>query len=166
MNICLVGDSIIHNVDTLEVERATRSIINRSKAYGSVSDNLSLYPHKNFTDVVPKELVKKYKQTGMDFDLLVLQASSTDITNLDTSKIKEEDKVHLQERVLASSKNMFNVAMNAVNNTDVSKVIILERIPRFDTANDDPSTLKSELSELSNDHLHQLLFQSDSRIKS
>ena len=159
MNICLVGDSISHNADTLEVERATGSIISRSKAYGSVSDNLSLYPLKNFTDVVPEKMVKKYNQTGMDFDILVLQASSTDITNLDTSKMNDKIKVDLKRCALASSENMFNVAVNAVNNTDVSKVIIMERIPRFDT------TIKSELSELANGHLHQLSFESDYKDK-
>ena len=159
MNICLVGDSISHNVDTLEVERATGSIISKSKAYGSVRDNKSLYPQKNFTDVVPEKMIKKYNQSGMDFDLLLLQASSTDITNLDTSKINDKVKVDLKRCSLASSENMFNVAVNAVNNTDVSKVIIMERIPRFD------STIKSELSELANGHLHHLLYESDYKDK-
>ena len=104
-------------------------------------------------------MVKKYHQTGMDFDILLLQASSTDITNLDTSKINDKVNVDLKRCSLASSENMFNVAVNAVNNTDVSKVIIMERIPRFD------STIKSELSELANGHLHHLLYESDYKDK-
>ena len=53
------------------------------KAYSSVDDDAknfakhaAKFPEKNFTDVVPAELQKG------DFDALILQAGSVDITNL------------------------------------------------------------------------------------
>ena len=85
INIAFIGDSIAHNVNTKLLEEASNSVITRTKAYGSVFDDVSLYPQKNFSDVVPLELNKKYDQTGLDFDVLILQSSSTDITNLDTN---------------------------------------------------------------------------------
>ena len=102
-----------------------------------MEDDVSLYPKKNFTDVVPDEFARKYDQTGMDYDVLLLQASSTDITNIDTTKPGRME--YFKQCAVISSENMFNVAVNAVNNTDVSKVIIMERIPRLDRVNDDPS---------------------------
>ena len=56
---------------------------------------------------------------------------------------------------------MFNVATNALKHTDVRKVVIMERIPRFDSVNDDPHSIKPKLSELANHHLHQLLLNSN-----
>ena len=60
---------------------------------------------------------------------------------------------------------MVNVAIDAIKNTDVSKVIILERIPRFDRTQDDPPSIKKELSELANSHLHYLLQKSGYKSK-
>ena len=77
VNVCFVGDSIAHNVNTVAVEEATRTIIRKRKAYGSVKDDVSLYPTKNFTDVVPDELVQKHNLTGQDYDVLLLQASAS-----------------------------------------------------------------------------------------
>ena len=58
---------------------------------------------------------------------------------------------------------MFKVAVDAISNTDISKVLILERIPRFDRIDDDPFGLKRDLSDLANDHLHELLQNSKFR---
>ena len=157
MNICFVGDSIAHTIDTLEVEKATRTIISKSKAYSSVHDHVSIYPDKNFSSVVPDTLTKKFNQTGMDYDILLLQASSIDITNLDSSNDTAENIKYLEHSARASSENLFNVAINAIKNTEVSNVIIMERIPRHDRIHDDPAGIKAGLSELANSHLHQLL---------
>ena len=139
--------------------------ITKRKAYGSKEDNVSRYPKKNFTDVVPLELVRKYNQTGLDFDVLILQSSSTDITNLDTKTNEEENVEYLKLCATVSSQNMFNVATNALKHTDIKKVIILERIPRYDLVGDDPSSLKSGLSEFGNGILHQLWLQSEFKDK-
>ena len=99
VNVCFVGDSIAHSVDTVAVEKATGAIITKSKAYGSKKDYMSLYPDRNFTDVVKGELARKFNQTGLDYDVLVLQASSTDITNLDTADKKEDSIVNMKKKL-------------------------------------------------------------------
>ena len=161
VNIAFVGDSIAHNIDTLKVEKATRSIITKKKAYGAKQDNVSFFPSKNFTNIVPELLAKKVKETNMNYDVLLLQASSTDITNLDTSNHTEENMENLKQKAMASSENIFNVAIQAVKSTDIPKVIIMERIPRHDRSQDDPAGIKPRLSELANFHLRQLLLQSE-----
>ena len=81
------------------MEKATGAIITKSKAYGSKKDDMSLYPDRNFTDVVKGELARKFNQTGLDYDVLVLQASSTDITNLDTADKKEDSIVNMKKKL-------------------------------------------------------------------
>ena len=56
---------------------------------------------------------------------------------------------------------MFNVAVDAINNTEVSKVVVFERIPRYDRVADDPNSVKKDLSELANNYLHELLQKSN-----
>ena len=161
INVCLIGDSIAHNVDIKELEESTNTLITKRKLYGSVEDTVSMFPKKNLTDVVPQELIRKFNQTGLDFDVLIIQASSTDITNLDTSTNAIENVEYMKKCATVSSQNIFNAATNALRHTDVKKVIILERIPRYDRVKDDPSSLKSGLSEYSNGILHQLWLQSE-----
>ena len=164
-NVCLVGDSIAHNVDVKQLEKDSNSLITKRKAYGSVEDSVSMFPKKNLSDVVPQELVRKYNQTGLDFDVLIIQASSTDITNLDTNVNAMENMEYLKQSAAVSSTNIFNVATYSLKHTNVKKVIIMERIPRYDRVEDDPSSLKSGLSEYSNGILHQLWLQSELKDK-
>ena len=101
-------------------------------------------------------MVRKYNQTGLDFDVLILQSSSTDITNIDTKTDAIKNIEYLKQCAALSSDQMFTVATEALKNTNVGKVVIMERIPRYDRPEDDPSSLKSGLSEFSNGILHQL----------
>ena len=165
LNVCLVGDSIAHNVDIKQLEKESNFLITKLKAYGSVEDSVSMFPKKNLSDVVPQELVRKYNQTGLDFDVLIIQASSTDITNLDTNVNAMENMEYLKQSAAVSSTNIFNVATDSLKHTNVKKVIIMERIPRYDRVEVDPSSLKSGLSEYSNGILHQLWLQSELKDK-
>ena len=115
-------------MDIKELEESTNTLITKRKAYGSVEDTVSMFPKKNLTDVVPQELVRKFNQTGLDFDVLIIQASSTDITNLDTSTNAIENVEYMKKCATVSSQNICNAAINALRHTDVKKVIILERI--------------------------------------
>jgi len=66
-----------------------------------------------------------------------------------------------KQEVTIASENMFKVAENALsNNPKLKKVIILDRIQRFDKEDVDPYRLKSQLSKLGNSCYLSLLSQS------
>ena len=73
-----IGDSISANVDLGVLEKAMNANIKKVKAYSVVYDDGARYPEKNFTEVAKLEL-----ENG-EFDILLLQSGSVDITNLDT----------------------------------------------------------------------------------
>ena len=86
-------DSVSRNVDLKAITDATKSTIVTARAYNAVHDDVAniakdaaFYPRKNFSAVVPTEVVKD------EFDHLILQAGSVDITNL---KTKENANSHL-----------------------------------------------------------------------
>ena len=76
-SILLVGDSIFRNVYMEKIKKQTKSKVTVVKAYSSAYDNNKNNKFKKsyFTDLVPKELNKA------KHDALVMQASSTDLTN-------------------------------------------------------------------------------------
>ena len=97
-----------------------------------------------------------------DYDVLVMSAPTVDITNLDTSKLVSTDNNDLlQEKVMLSSHNMFNLAISSLqNNKNLSKVVIMEHPPRFDKREVDPTSLKPALVRLANSSLSYLWLNS------
>ena len=109
-------------------------------------------PHDNFTSLSITAPLKRIYSNA------VLQGSSTDITNLDTSS----NFTFLLQEVTIASKNMITAARNIVlHNPHMKKVIILDRIPRFDTLKNDPLGLKANLSKRANEILREELQKCD-----
>ena len=82
------------NVDIGALEEATQTQFVTAKAYSSVHDTEknvvkepAKYPESNFNDTIPKELKKA------DYQTLILQAGSVDITNLNT---KDDPTKHME----------------------------------------------------------------------
>ena len=125
--ILWVGDSIAHHVDFEDLEKATKTKIRRKKAYGAVRASGQKFPESNFTEVVPRELSEQQA------DILVLQASSVDLTNIPADASNEYSK----QVALVSSQNMVAVAKNALAaNNGVKHVLLLETTPRYDNKNE------------------------------
>ena len=67
---------------------------------------------------------------------------------MDTKKSIDEYKKEWFEKVERDSSNLFNVAENALKkSTDLQKVIIIKRLPRYDRSRDDILGIKAQLSE-------------------
>ena len=133
-----------------KIEKQAATKVHVVKAYSSVYDNNknNKYKSSNFTDLVPKELGKA------KYDVLVMQASSTDLTNYKTVTNKEE----LRQIALSSNANMLSVATTAMaNNPHVKKVVLFERVPRFDEL--------QELNEFANKNLHAQWLHCDKEFK-
>jgi hypothetical protein len=154
-SMILIGDSITNSLDTKVIAQASDSTIKKVKAYSSVHDEDSniakqaaRYPQHNYTDVAQIELGKK------QFDILLLQAGSVDITNLNTKSNPTEHFDYFNQQTVLSAKNLFSVAVNALStHHSLQKVVIFKQIPRYDTTHADPLQLKPALSQIFNNTL-------------
>ena len=124
-SILFMGDSIFRNVHMEKIEKQAKSKVTVVKAYSSAYNNNrnNKFKKSNFTDLVPLELNKA------KYDSLVMQASSTDLTNYKSETNKEK----LRQIAQTSNANMLSVATTAAaNHPEVKKVVVFECVPRFD----------------------------------
>ena len=160
--ILFIGDSISSHANIEMIAEATESKIVTTKAYSAVYDKESniakeaaYFPKTNFTDVVPAEVVKD------DFEHLILQAGSVDISNLKTSQNAEIHMEYFRQQAVISAQNIFNAGINAlVQQPSLKKVVIFKQIPRYDPTYLDPLQLKQALSQLFNRTLTELWINS------
>ena len=133
-----------------KIEKQTKAKVTVVKAYSSTYDNnkKNKFKSSNFTDLVPKELNKA------DHDTLIMQASSTDLTNYKTETNKEK----LRQIAQKSNSNILSVATTAtVNHPELKKVVLFERCPRFDEL--------QELNEFANKDLQAQWQQCDKEFR-
>ena len=149
-----------HTASVKKLEDFGKSRIKTARAYSLTHDECARWPAKNFSDVVKTALADPGRD---DYDVLVMSAAPTvDITNLDTSKLVSSDNTdQLQEKVMISSQNMFNIAVTSLKkNKNLSKVVIMEHPPRFDKKEVDPTSLKPALVRFANSTLSYLWLNS------
>ena len=154
--VLYVADSVGRNVEFPKVENEVGCIIKTAKAYSSDYDEAATWPLQNFTKVVKDELdIKSY-------DCLVMSAPTVDITNLDTSNLRQSDNTAVyQQSVWSSCQNIFNVAQQSLNDyPGLKKVIVMEHSPRFDAENVDPIGLKPALARYASNVYNQLWLDS------
>ena len=152
-----IGDSISSNVDINSLEEATGSSITSARAYSSLNDTEAneakqavRFPNKNFQDVTPAELEKD------DYNTLILQGGSVDITNLNTKANQSQNMEYFRQEAVISAKNLFQTAVNALSGfSTLEKVVVMKQTPRYDPINVDPLSLKPALAELYNNTLTQ-----------
>ena len=153
------GTSLSNSLDTEKLEKDTNMDVNVVKAFCIKPDGK--YPDLNFTDTVPAEIEHDIP------DIVVLEAGSIEITNLDVKKammdtnkdVKEYER-EWTEKVEKDSENLFNLALKMTEEHKHMKIIILKRLPRFDTKAQDPTSIKSRLSVFANNVYDQLYFKS------
>ena len=150
--ILLVGDSISANVNLKALEFATDAKISTARAYSAVHDIVgnaakqkARFPKSNFEEVVPAQLRKD------DYQTLVLQAASVDITNLNTKDDPTEYIDYFKEQTVSSAKRFFKTGEKALSDQpSLEKVVMMKQTPRYDPANVDPMCIKPALAELYN----------------
>ena len=125
-----IGDSISANVDMNALQDATETKIVSAKAYSSIHDTVSnvakqaaKYPQSNFTDVIPAMLRKD------DYECLILQSGSVDITNLNTKDEPSTFIEYFKQEKIMSAKNLFSAACNALKmDPKLLKVVLMKQI--------------------------------------
>ena len=153
--ILYVGDSIAQNANIAQIEKVTKTRIKTQRAYSSIND--SKWPQTNFIDTTPAALANT--QEDDDFSYLVLSAPTVDISNMDTTKLTNNDNVEAyKQKIAISCENMFSVAECALaKNENLKTVVLMEHAPRYDIPHNDPTGLKPELVKFANNHYQQLL---------
>ena len=144
-DVLIVGTSITNNLDKRVFENFTNLKTDIATAYTIDADIDAKYKDKNFMRIVPEKLkMKKY-------NTLVLQGGSIEITNLNTRDEDKEENFQLwKKKVESSSNKMFKLAEESISGNPGLEVVIVERIPRFDSTFNDPKQIKSQLSLYAN----------------
>lgn len=159
-SVLFVGDSIAHNVDFDFIEKKIDYKLIVEKAYSAAHDKSAKYPDLNFTDVVRNKLNETSSK------ILILHGGSVDITNMDAQTDPLNKIEYLKQTAAMSSQNIFKTAEDSLkSNPNLEKVVIMERIDRYDTVESDPYRLKANLSKFSNLEYQRLLNESTLREK-
>lgn len=156
--VAWVGTSLSKQLDKGKFEKDLTVDLTLDRAYCIKEETDALFRHKNFTAVVPKVIEND------DIETLVLQTGSIEITNFDVNNAVKNPTKHIEDakkdwfdKVEKDSTNLFEVAEEALKNTQMLKrVIIVKRLPRYDTNKDDILGIKSQLSEFANTCYDQL----------
>ena len=155
-----VGDSVAQNANFNKIEKEVNIRIKTAKAYSSEENDHARWPKKNIIKVTKTALENNTNDD--EFTHLVLAAPTVDITNLDTTKLKQtESTEHFKQEILQSCQNIFKVAHNALKkHPTLRKVIILEHTPRLDDHHSDPMSPKPALVKYANSIFNQLWIES------
>ena len=138
-----VADSILSNVDFDFLSSKMKKKVKNVKAYTASFEEKARFPNKNFIDVIDHEINKG------SFNTLVIGGGSVDISNLDTNTDPEKNIPALRETVIASAHKLFSIAETVLSNYPaIRKVVLMKRTPRYDPAENDPMSLKPQLSSL------------------
>ena len=141
-----VGTSISKQLDKRKLEDDLDVELKVERAYCIADEEDALFRNKNFKLEVPKALEKD------DFDTLVLQTGSIEITNIDVNQAVMDPKKNIEdykkewfEKVEKDSENLFNIAEVALKQSNsLKKAVIIKRLPRFDRSTDDIIGIKSQ----------------------
>ena len=152
-----IGDSISSNVNIDALEKATKTQFITAKAYSSTYDTVTnvakhaaRFPKANFTAVIPDKLQNE------EFENLIIQAGSVDITNLKTNVEPSKNSEYFKQVAVMSANNLFSACERAVGeNPNLKKVVLMKQPPRYDPVTVDPCSIKPVLSELFNSTLVQ-----------
>ena len=127
--VLFVGDTVGHTGNRRVIEKSRKCRIKSAIAYSSNNNNDARWPELNIADVVDQNLKNPGRE---EYDILVLSAPTVDITNLNTSRLANNNTETLELQAIESSKNMFNIAQNSLtHNKNLKKVIIMVHTPRF-----------------------------------
>ena len=90
-------------------------------------------------------------------DVAVFQTGSIEITNFDVKRAlmdtQKDISAYEEEwytKVEQDSANLYNLALNVTQDHPKTKVVIVKRLPRYDSKSSDPIGIKSKLSAQNN----------------
>ena len=150
--IAWVGTSISKVLDKGKFESDINVELRTERAYCIKDDPNAYFRESNFRKVIPKVLKNN------DIDTLVLQTGSIEISNIDVNQAVMDPKKEIDQyrkewfaKVEEDSSNLFDIAEDALKHaSNLKKVVIIKRLPRFDRSRDDILGIKSQLSKYGN----------------
>ena len=155
----IVGDVASDCIHKTSIEVATKMKVKTARAYTCLKRKDNSYDSRSFQTVINDELDKD------NYDVLVIQSGTKDISNLPNS-CSDNDIESLKNEVVQSARNLINCAEEASkNNPNLRKIIVAKQIPRYDSFNTNPPGLKTSLSYIFNSALVDLAASSDLKEK-
>ena len=153
--VLVVGDSHVHGLDKRAFERLTKTNADIAIAYTTDSDEDARYPERNFLQTVPDRLKNK------DYDTLILQGGCNEISNVKVNQnFTPKDVKVWEEKVYQSRAKMFKLAEDCLEqNKDLKKVVIVSSLPRYDSIEKDPHSIKEKLNKFGNSVFSSLWMQ-------
>ena len=101
-----------------------------------------------------------------DFEHLIIQTGSADITNLKTNQNPEDYLEYFRQETVISAQNIFNSGIIALESQpSLKSIIFLQQTPRYDPLDTDPLSIKAGLSHLFNNTLVNLWLTSPMKEK-
>ena len=103
--------------------------VNLVKAYSSIYENTHtaahkapIFPTRNFEDVISNEM------SSSEYDALIIQAGSVDVTNLKTEAPNAREYLeYFKQKTLISAQNIFQAAVNAQSKyPELEKIIVMK----------------------------------------
>ena len=158
-SVLFVGDSISAAAHIPTLETAVNADVKQVRAYSSTYENMDSpaniaprFPKQNFEDVIANEVGKA------NYDALIVQSGSVDITNLKTNTGDAQNYLeYFKQKTIVSANNLYQAVTNAATkNPELKKVILMEQIPRYDSNTSNPPGLKPYLSNIFNETLGRL----------
>ena len=153
-----IGTSISKALKKAKFEKDLGVNLNITKAYCIKEEDNARYRHANFKAIVPQVIERD------EPDTVVLQTGSIEITNIDVNKALMDNKKNIEEykkewfeKVEEDSKNLFDIATEALEKSEkLKKILIIKRLPRYDRSSSDLLGIKSQLSKYANSVYDQL----------
>ena len=150
--VAWVGTSLSKHLKKAKFEEDLDVDLKLERAYCIEDEADAFFRDKNFRVVVPKVIEND------DIDTLVLQTGSIEITNIDVNAAVNDPRKHIEDakkawfdKVEKDSYNLFEVAEQALKKSkSLKKVIIVKRLPRYDSNTDDILGIKPQLSNFAN----------------
>jgi hypothetical protein len=135
--IMIIGDSIVHNMDVKQVEETVGPVLvpgmsgpeaKFNRAYGSKYDCKAKFPNNNYEYKVP-QLLQRDKTRN-----LIFQASVTDLSNL--KEVPKSNTNYLYDKATESENAIKTAKASLDKDSDLEKVVVMERPPRDDSMYD------------------------------
>ena len=145
LEMLVVADSIGKNANFRLLESRSQVLLRTATAYTALADSDARNPETNFKTVVKKEIKKR------KFSYLVMGGGTNELSNLDTTAINADKFEDLEKKAVDSARNYFSIAEETLKeNPSLRKIVLLNRISRFDLLHKDPLQIKHQLSNLAN----------------
>ena len=154
-----VGTSLSESLNVKQLESDIKMSV-KTVSIDHIKDDNENYNSTSSAETVVKNILKKDSP-----DILVLQAGSEEITNIDVNSALSDKNNSIEsykqvwaEKVKQDSESLLSIAEEAIKQNENLNVVVVKRPPRYDKKSADPVNIKRKLSQFANNVFDQAWF--------